>query len=272
MLSISLGPLALPVAPFLLGGAIWASSTLASAIARRAGLGREAGNAVLAAVLLGLLAARLAHLALNADAYLASPLLALDVRDGGWHGATGAAVGAAWLAWRGWRVRALRLPVLAAALLGTALWLGGMRWVATGTARELPTLTLTDLASGAPATLQQAAQGRPVVLNLWASWCGPCQQEMPAFAAAAQREPGVAFVFVNQGEAAPAVRAFLSRQRLLLHQVLLDPASVLGSAVGSRGLPTTLFYDARGRLVDAHFGVLNEAALQGRLRALRAQP
>ena len=46
----------------------------------------------------------------------------------------------------------------------------------------------------------------------------------------------------------------------------------MGPAVGSRSLPTTLFYDAQGRLVDAHFGVLNAAALQSRLKSLRTRP
>ena len=55
-----------------------------------------------------------------------------------------------------------------------------------------------------------------------------------------------------------------------LKEVLLDAGSKLGPAIGSRGLPTTVFYDARGRQVDAHVGVLNAAALESRLRALRA--
>ena len=46
----------------------------------------------------------------------------------------------------------------------------------------------------------------------------------------------------------------------------------LGPAVGSRGLPTTLFYDAQGRQGHAHFGVLNAAALESRLRQLRPSP
>jgi hypothetical protein len=54
--------------------------------------------------------------------------------------------------------------------------------------------------------------------------------------------------------------------------VLLDPGSRLGPAVGSRGLPTTLFYDAHGQLVDAHFGVLDAPALERCLRALRTDP
>ena len=89
-------------------------------------------------------------------------------------------------------------------------------------------------------------------------------------AAAPQRESVVGLLFVNQGESASAVRAYLADQGLPLREVLLDASSTLGPAIHSPGLPTTLFYDARGRQVDAHFGVLNAAALESRLRALRA--
>ena len=57
-----------------------------------------------------------------------------------------------------------------------------------------------------------------------------------------------------------------------LHDVLLDSGSSLGQAIGSRGLPITLFFDAEGRQVDAHFGILNPAALESRLRQLRTAP
>ncbi|MEO8123747.1 MAG: TlpA family protein disulfide reductase, partial [Burkholderiales bacterium] len=74
MLSISLGPIALPVAPVLLLCAVWAASWLASRIAVWTGEGHRAasaGNVVFLAAAWGLLAARLAYLALNADAYIA---------------------------------------------------------------------------------------------------------------------------------------------------------------------------------------------------------
>ena len=92
---------------------------------------------------------------------------------------------------------------------------------------------------------------------------------MPLLAAAQQRETAVGFLFINQGESAAAVHAYLTDQDRTLHDILLDSGSRLGSAVGSRGLPTTLFYDAQGHRVDAHFGVLNAAALESRLRLLR---
>jgi thiol-disulfide isomerase/thioredoxin len=272
MLSISLGPVALPVAPVLLLLTAWVASWLASRMATNGAdkvRPTAAGNAVLNATLIGLLAARLVHLGLNADLYVAAPWSALDVRDGGWHSPSGAIAGAAWLAWRGFRLPVLRRPLAAGGLAGMVLWFAASAATSLGQTGELPAVVLTELNGAANVNLAQVARGRPVVVNLWASWCGPCRQEMPMLAAAQQRESAVGFVFVNQGESDSAVRTYLTGQGLPLREVLLDAGSKLGPAVGSRGLPTTLFYDAKGRQVDAHFGVLNAAALEGRLRQLR---
>lgn len=273
MLSISLGPVALPVAPVILVVATWGASWLASRVASPGAdksLAAIAGNTVLNATLLGLLAARLAHLALNVDLYLETPWSAIDLRDGGWHLATGAIAGVAWLAWRAWRLPALRRPLAAGGSAGMVFWIAASAVANLGQSKQIPTLAFTELDGGARLSLSQAARGRPVVVNLWASWCGPCQQEMPMLAAAQQRESVVGFLFVNQGESEGSVRAFLASRGLPLREVLLDADATLGPAVGSRGLPTTLFYDAQGRQVDAHFGVLNAAALEGQVRRLRA--
>jgi thiol-disulfide isomerase/thioredoxin len=272
VLSFSLGPLALPVAPLLLLLAVWGASWLASKLAAKTalqGLAHAAGNTVLNAALLGLLSARLVHLLLNADLYLTSPWSVLDIRDGGWHASAGVVVGGAWLAWRGLRTPALRRPLAVGVGVAAAIWVAASLATGMGQMRAMPVVALTELASGRMLDLPQAARGRPVVVNLWASWCGPCRQEMPLLAAAQQREGGVGFLFVNQGESASAVNAYLADEGLPLREVLLDPGSKLGPAVGSRGLPTTLFYDALGRQVDAHFGVLNAAALESRLRSMR---
>lgn len=272
MLSLSLGPIALPVAPVLLLLAVWGASWLASLVASggtEKGHPTVAGNAVFNAALIGLLAARLAHLALHADLYATTPWSVMDVRDGGWHLPTGVMAGAAWLAWQGWRSPALRRPLAVGSFSGMAFWIAATAATSLGQSKELPELVFSELDTATEVSLSQAARGRPLVVNLWASWCGPCRQEMPMLAAAQQHETVVGFLFVNQGESDSAVRAYLTDQGLALREVLLDRGSKLGPAVGSRGLPTTLFYDARGRLVDAHFGVLNAAALESRLRQLR---
>ncbi|MDH5538011.1 MAG: TlpA family protein disulfide reductase [Rhizobacter sp.] len=283
MLSIPLGPFALPMAPVLLLAAVWGASWLASWLAGRVrgdgpateqspALSSLAGNTIVHAALFGLLAARLAHLALHADLYLATPLSALDVRDGGWHALAGALAGALWLLWRALQTPLLRRPLALASATGLALWLAAGLATGVRDTPALPAVALTDLSTGATLDLAQAARGRPVVVNLWASWCGPCRQEMPLLAEAQRNERSIGFLFVNQGESAETIRRYMEGQNLPLREVLLDPGSTLGPAVGSGGLPTTLFYDGRGRRVDAHFGVLNAAALEGRLRNLRRAP
>ena len=283
MLSISLGPLALPVAPLLLIACVW----LAAALARRgAAKAAEVGpveatgesaaaaeSAVWGATLAGLIAARAAQVALHATDYLAAPLSVFDIRDGGWQPAAGFAAGFAWLGWRGWRLRPLAAPLARAGFAGAAVWTFGTLGLfvaAGGTARvPAPAVELVELSSGQVRPLTEVIAGRPAVVNLWASWCGPCRVEMPVLAEAQRQSRDVAFVFVNQGETPETVRAWMAREGLSLENVWLDRRSALLPALGSSGLPTTVFYDRQGVRVDAHFGVINAAALGARLRRLR---
>jgi thioredoxin-like negative regulator of GroEL len=91
---------------------------------------------------------------------------------------------------------------------------------------------------------------------------------MPVLAAAQARHSGVVFVFANQGESAEAVRRYIEAAQLVLKHVLMDAQSRLGPALGSGGLPTTVFFDSQGQRVDAHIGALNAAALTSRLSSV----
>lgn len=275
MVSISIGPLALPVAPLLLLAALASASLLARFRLRREDVARAeaASSALWAAVGFGLVAARLAYLLPNLEAYAALPWAALDLRDGGWHVPTGVAAGVAWLIWRGRRVPALRRPLAIAAATGLLLWGSAnlaLRNFGEAGAPSVGALRLESWPDGRPLTLTEAAQGRPAVVNLWASWCAPCRAEMPTLSEAQRRESDIAFLFVNQGERAATVQAYLQREGLTLDGVLLDAARRLGPAAGSTALPTTLFVDAQGRIVQTHVGVLNAAALRARVAGLRA--
>ena len=116
------------------------------------------------------------------------------------------------------------------------------------------------------------AGGKPMVVNLWAPWGPPCRREMPVLAAAQQQETGITFVFANQGEYGPTVQRYLAASQLRVANVVLDTGAHLGREVGSMGLPTTLFYDANGRLIDTQVGGLSTASLPSKLERLRATP
>lgn len=98
-------------------------------------------------------------------------------------------------------------------------------------------------------------RGYPVVLNKWASWCGPCKAEFPAFAQAA-RQVGtrVAFLGVNAMDSGEAARRFLARQPVpypSIEDVDGDVAQRLGLG---QNFPVTAFFDRRGELVGVRQG------------------
>jgi thiol-disulfide isomerase/thioredoxin len=248
--------------------AIWLANRMA-APANELSPTRRPGDVLFHAVLLGLAVARVVHVAMQFEAYRLEPWAMVDLRDGGWHLPSALVAGIGWLAWQAWRQMRLRRALTAGAALGLAMWSAGTIGLAWRAPQALPDLVLTDLASGASVRLHEAARDRPLVLNLWASWCGPCRQEMPLLVEAQARHPDVLFVFANQGESAQAIRRYLDAERLGLQLVLLDAGSQLGPALGSRGLPTTVFFDRQGQRVDAHLGALNRAALSARLASER---
>jgi len=133
---------------------------------------------------------------------------------------------------------------------------------------SLPQARLTTR-SGNIVQLRALSAGKPLVVNLWATWCPPCRLELPFLAAAQKREAGIAFVFVDQGEDAVTVERYLGSARLELANVLLDAGAALGREIGSSALPVTLFYDASGRMVDSHLGALSPSLLADKLTRLR---
>lgn len=265
MVALQLGPLAFPLGPLLWLGALLLA--LASASRLAGPQARAAADTVWLAALLGFAVARLVFVAGAASAYAASPWNVLDIRDGGWSAWAGAAAAAAMLAWRGWRCAALRRALGLAAAAAALFWALSSTLLGLHERPPLPALLL-EAPGGARAELRSLLGGGPAVVNLWATWCAPCRTELPAFAAAQQQHPRVRFVFVNQGEDAATVQRFLAAQPFALDHVWLDHGARLGPAIGSTGLPTTLFIDGDGRIVERRFGMVSAASLAARLRSL----
>lgn len=266
---ISIGPLALPVTPVLLAAALLA----ALFVGRRAGAadGAQVESILYRIMLAGLLAARLAFIVTYWESYREAPLGMFDVRDGGFFLSAGLAAGAGVGLWHIWREAALRRallwPLLAgggsAALSGAA----AMTLQQPRAGLELPDAAFNAL-DGSEIRLSALA-GKPVVINLWATWCPPCRREMPALQQAQAQNKDVVFVFANQGESADTIRQYLAAENIDIANVILDRNMDVARHAGSAALPTTLFFDSRGKLHNTRMGQLSAASLAQQLEAVR---
>jgi len=269
--AIRLGPLYLPIAVALSLAAVLAATLVAEWFRRRRGI--DPGGALWYMIVAGFVSARLVFVLKHHAIYLAAPLSVFNIRDGGFESVAGLIAACVIGAELTRRQAALRRPVLACLLTGCAVWFGGtmLNQALTPAHTPMPDVMVRQL-DGREVALRSFAN-RPVVLNLWATWCPPCRREMPALLAAQAQHPDVAFVLVNQGESAAVVTTYVERERLRLPAqaatIVLDPGSQVAARLGAAGMPTTLFYDAAGRLRTRHVGELSPATLADKLAAIR---
>lgn len=115
--------------------------------------------------------------------------------------------------------------------------------------RALPDITLDCLGGGTPVRLS-GLTGTPTVINLWASWCGPCKQELPLLAKA-DREYGDALriIGIDFQDADPDDAIELAKVSGVTYPQLVDRDTATRSPFGVAGLPWTIFVDAQGRMV-----------------------
>jgi thiol-disulfide isomerase/thioredoxin len=266
--ALQVGPLAIPYAVVIAAAGAFLAFALGRRLARTDASGVE--TLLWQSLLAGFAVARLAYVAQYSAEYLARPLSMLDVRDGGFDPLAGFLAAALFAAIRLRRRPVMRRPFWWAFAMGTFVW--GAATLALELHQQSQALTLPPLAlarlEGGEASLAGFA-GKPVVVNIWATWCPPCVREMPMLQAQQARRPDVHFVFVNQGEPRERVAGWLQARGFTLRNVLLDPQGRTAAAFGAQGLPTTLFFDSRGRLVSARTGELSAATLEERLRAAR---
>ena len=115
----------------------------------------------------------------------------------------------------------------------------------------LPDITLPCLGNG-PAVHMSALRGTPTLVNLWGSWCGPCQEETPYLQQAhARLGTSVRFLGVDTEDSADSALDFAAHVRppMRYPSVLDDNKAVLLSVHGPSAVPMTLFVDPNGRIV-----------------------
>lgn len=265
--ALHVGPFALPIGPLVLLAAYLGGSLVARLVSRNRQVDVE--PMLWSILIVGLATARIAFVIMYLDAYRTSPWSMVDIRDGGFSPIAGFLAATAFAAVLIWRKREARKPLLLSTLAGAIIWgagLAAMTQTSTATA-QMPDLTLSRLDGGN--IRLQSLIGKPLVINIWATWCPPCRREMPVLRDAQSRYQDVTFVFVNQGESVDAIRKYLSSEGLALGNVLLDPRMQLAGESGSYAMPTSLFFNRQGRLIDRRMGELSSATLEQRIAALR---
>lgn len=266
MLTVNIGPLALSSTHVVLLLSLVLAISTGWFVGRHNKINPE--KQLFHLLLVALLTSRAAFVVLYFEHYQEQPWQTLDIRDSGfiaWPGLMAAMLLGCWQAWRKPKIRKSLTSALA---VGVLSWiLGGLFLDSKGQGMRVPSLSYQST-SGALVELEDNL-GKPMVVNLWATWCPPCRREMPVLAEAQRDNPDLKILFVNQGESQKTVSEYLEAEALELDNVLLDSSGSFGQHVGSLALPSTLFYDSEGQLVASHLGELSRASLARALESLK---
>ena len=165
------------------------------------------------------------------------------------------------------------LLILGAVAAGAALAggiVGALALQAQSGAAELLSSTFPDL-SGRPRRLSDW-QGRHLVCNFWATWCGPCREELPLLDAAQRQHAANGIQVVGIGvDTAPNIREYLKIVKIS-YPVLVGEAAAIGlmRSLGNKsaGLPFTVTLDPAGRVRQHRLGAYSQAELMAELAAL----
>ena len=134
-----------------------------------------------------------------------------------------------------------------------------------GIASDAVHLQMAGFAGGPAFNLPGDLGGRPLVLNVWASWCGPCRQEMPGFQQVyLKAKDRVSFLGLDSRDVVDAARRFAA-QTGVTYRLAADPNGQAAAKLGVAALPTTVFIGADGTLRGRHVGALTPTELRANI-------
>ncbi|MBR4749303.1 MAG: TlpA family protein disulfide reductase [Abditibacteriota bacterium] len=140
-------------------------------------------------------------------------------------------------------------------------------------AEKAPDFTVTDQ-KGSKVSFSSML-GKPVIVNIWATWCGPCKMELPDFQKASLKySDRITFMMVNLttgDETEQTVRKFM-KDNGYTFPVYYDTEQSADGAYQVTGIPTTIFIDAEGNIVSKQIGMLSGEELQEGIDSLLREP
>jgi thiol-disulfide isomerase/thioredoxin len=265
MSGVEMGPFVLSGerAAVLAGLVIFFVATGFMARSRSAAFARWSSMVVIAAAV----AARAAFVALHWESFAVDPLSVFAFWQGGFTWQAGAVAAALVTGRHLWRAPEHAKPAFFAIAFALAGWHVTNQLHRAIDATNLPQEALPLLAGGTIDLSER--ERRPLVVNLWATWCPPCVREMPMMVEVAAGQDAVDVVFANQGERPERIRRFFVLLALEPELVVVDHAQVLFRHYSALGLPATIFIGADGRVEHVQIGEISRAQFTSQLRRLQ---
>lgn len=106
------------------------------------------------------------------------------------------------------------------------------------------------------ATRLSDLRGKPVLLNFWATWCGPCEEELPDLQRVHQQDESLVILGINKGEALDVIAPYVE-EKALTFPIVPDPQSDIAHRYGVRNIPTSFFIDANGTIRASKLGIMD---------------
>jgi cytochrome c biogenesis protein CcmG, thiol:disulfide interchange protein DsbE len=176
-----------------------------------------------------------------------------------------------------WRRWGLALPLVLFVLLSGLFWYalqGGdpSRLPSALVGKPVPSFTLPPIEGLTGAGSQgfesaDLARGEPTIVNVWASWCVPCQEEQPLLLELSE-QPGVRLFGINYKDDSAAARRFLGRYGNPFTRVGADRSGRVAIDWGVYGVPETYVITGDGKIAYRHVGPLSEEAIRQKLLPL----